>query len=87
MGRRRIPKTPKASRRAVAPGLSRNQSSMEKFIICSPRASRGSMVTGKASDDGKKISTPILETPSRLRSSLGAPKTPRVPKTTVKWLF
>ena len=44
------PKTPKASRRARVSEVGKNQSSMNKFITCSPRVGRGSMSTGKASD-------------------------------------
>ena len=48
------PKTPKASRRARVSEVGKNQSSMKKFIICSPRVGRGGMSTGNASDDEKE---------------------------------
>ena len=52
-----IPKTPKmtkttrASRKASTNGRSRNQSSIERFIISSPRASREGMIIGVANDE------------------------------------
>ena len=50
----RMTKTTRASRKASTSGRSRNQSSIERFIISSPRASREGGIIGKTNDERKE---------------------------------